>query len=133
MNSSPSIFTQIITGDIPSHKVHEDDLTFAFMDIYPIQPGQVLIVPKKEVEFVWDVDDETYQALMAVAKRVAHRLREVFPEKTRIGMHIEGLDVDHAHIKVFPFSTHEEFTNHPDMTVDPDHEALAALAARLAF
>lgn len=128
-----SIFTQIINGEIPCHKVHEDDLTFAFMDIHPIQPGQVLIIPKTEVTFVWDLDEVSYQAVMATARQVARRLRQVFPAKSHVGMHVEGLDVAHAHLKVFPFSSHEEFTHHPDMTAEPDHAALEELARQLAF
>jgi histidine triad (HIT) family protein len=129
----PGIFTKIINGDIPCHKIYEDDKTFAFLDIHPIQPGQVLVVPKTEVPFAWDLDDATYQSLMATAKKIALRLREQFPDKTHVGMHVEGLDVAHAHLKIFPFSTHQEFTNHPDMSAEPDHAALAEMAKKLAF
>lgn len=128
-----SIFTRIIKGEIPCHKVYEDDRTFAFLDIHPIQPGQVLVVPKSQVEFVWDLSDEDYIAVMNTAKKVAYKLREVFPDKSRAGMQIEGLDVDHAHIKVFPFSTDEEFRYHPDVSLEPDHSALAEIAKKLAF
>lgn len=128
-----SIFTRIIKGDIPSHKIYEDERTFAFLDIHPIQPGQVLVIPKKQIEFVWDLDDADYQAVMATAKKVAQRLREAFPDKSRIAMQIEGLDVDHAHLKLFSFSTAEEFRNIPDMDAEPDHESLAAIAKTLKF
>lgn len=128
-----SIFTKIIKGEIPCHKVYEDDRTFAFLDIHPIQPGHVLVVPKRQVEFVWDLEDEDYTALMAAAKRVARRLREVFPDKSRVAMHIEGLDVAHAHLKIFPFDTDAEFHNHPDQSAEPDHQALAAMAQKLSF
>ncbi|HEX6416036.1 MAG TPA: HIT domain-containing protein, partial [Candidatus Saccharimonadales bacterium] len=66
-----SIFTKIINGDIPSHKVYEDDKTFAFLDIHPISTGHVLVVPKKQVEFLWDLDDEDYQAVMNTSKMLA--------------------------------------------------------------
>jgi histidine triad (HIT) family protein len=128
-----SIFTKIINGEVPCHKIYEDDLTFAFLDIHPIQPGQVLVVPKHEVKFVWDLDDQTYQAVMATAREVAHKLRQAFPEHSHIGMHVEGLDVAHAHVKVFPFTTHDQFVNHPDMDAEPDHTALAQLAEKLRF
>lgn len=128
-----SIFTKIIKGGIPCHKIYEDDKTLAFLDIHPIQPGHVLVVPKKQVEYVWDLDDEDYQSLMATAKLVAQRLRQVFPEKSRVAMLIEGLDVAHAHLKIFPFSTDSEFYNKPDMTDEPDHQDLANVANRLAF
>lgn len=129
-----SVFTKIIKGQIACHRIYEDDKTFAFLDIHPIQPGQVLVVPKKQTGFIWDLDDENYQALMASVKRVGQRLRQVFPEKSRIGVMVEGLDVDnHAHIKVFPFSTEEEYRNKPDQSAEPDHAKLAAIAEKLAF
>ena len=128
-----SIFTKIVRGEIPCYKVYEDDLTLAFMDIHPIQPGHVLVISKKQVEFVWDLDDEDYQAIMATAQLVALRLRKVFPDKTHVAMIVEGLDVAHAHIKVFPFSTDEEFRRKPDNTLEPDHAELAELARKLAI
>ncbi len=131
--NEPSIFTKIINGEIPCHKVYEDDKTFAFLDIHPVQPGQVLVVPKKQIPFVWDLDDENYVALMSAVKKVGTKLREVFPEKDRVGVMIEGLDVaDHVHVKVFPFSK-GEYRNLPDMEAEPDHEALAAVAEKLRF
>lgn len=128
-----SIFTKIIKGEIPCHKIYEDDKTFAFLDIHPIQPGHVLVVPKKQVEYVWDLENEDYQALMATAKLVAQRLRQVFSEKSRVALLIEGLDVAHAHLKLFPFSTDSEFHNIPVITDEPDHKELANVANRLAF
>ncbi|HVX24572.1 MAG TPA: HIT family protein [Candidatus Saccharimonadales bacterium] len=129
-----SIFTKIIRGEVPCHKVYEDKYAFAFLDIYPVQPGQVLVVPKKQVGFVWDLQDVDYQGLMRAVQLVGRRIREAFPEKSRVGVMIEGLDVaDHTHVKVFPFSTSEEYRKHPDMVGEPDHEALAKIAAKLAF
>jgi histidine triad (HIT) family protein len=126
-----SIFTKIIKGEIPAHKVYEDARTLAFLDIHPIQPGHVLVVPKLQVAFAWDLADEDYRALMDTAKKVALKIREVFPEKSHVGMQIEGLDIAHAHLKLFPFSTPEEFHNHPDMNAEPDHDTLAAIAEKL--
>jgi histidine triad (HIT) family protein len=128
-----SIFTKIIKGEIPSHKVYEDEHTYAFLDIYPSMPGLVLVVPKKQVEFVWDLDDENYQALMATTKKVALRLREVFPEATRIGLQIEGLDVAHAHAKIFPFSNGNEFIARADRSIEPNHAELAEMAKKIVF
>lgn len=129
-----SIFTKIIKGEIPCHKIYEDENTFVLLDIHPIQPGQVLVVPKKQVGFIWDLDSADYQALMATVQKVGLRLREAFPEKARIGVMVEGLDVgDHAHIKVFPFDNDQEFRTHPDQQADPDHTELAKIAEKLAF
>lgn len=129
-----SIFTKIIKGEIPSHKIYEDEATLAFLDIHPIQPGHVLVVPKNQVGFVWDMNSGDYQALMATVQKVGQRLRQVFPDKARIGVMIEGLDVtDHAHVKVFPFSTEQEYRTKPDMNAEPDHAALAEIAAKIKF
>lgn len=127
-----TIFTKIIKGEIPCHKIYEDELTFAFLDIHPIQPGHTLVVPKAEVEYAWDLPEEVYQALMATSKRIALHLRSKLAVP-RVGMQIEGLDVPHVHIKLIPFSTHEEFFNHPDMMADPDHATLAQMAERLSL
>ncbi len=127
-----SIFTKIIKGEIPSHKVYEDDQTIAFMDINPVQPGMVLVVSKRQVENFYELNDAEYQALMLSVKRVAERLKEVFPDKKRIAVQIEGLEVPHVHVKVFPFDTPEEFHAQPKAG-EPDHQSLAEMAARLAF
>lgn len=129
---SESIFTKIITGEIPCHKIYEDDKTLAFLDIHPIQPGHTLVVSKKQIEYVWDLDDEAYSALMSTSKRVAKRLRDVLPV-THVGEQIVGFDVPHAHVHLIPFSTVDEFRAEQDTTVEPDHDALAAMAAKLAF
>lgn len=130
--NEPSLFTKIINGEIPCHKVYEDENTFAFLDIYPIQPGHTLIVPKKQVEFLWDLDDEIYQAVMATAKKVALRIREVL-QPAYVGEQVMGTDVPHVHIHVFPFANGAEFRHVPDTSTEPDHAALAAMAEKLYF
>ncbi len=127
-----SIFTKIIKGEIPSHKVYEDEQTLAFMDIHPVQPGHVLVIPKKQVEFVWDLDEADYLALMRTVQKVARRIREVLPAPY-VGQQIVGIDVPHAHVHLIPFHTVAEFRNSPDMSAEPDHAALADIAAQLAF
>lgn len=127
-----SIFTKIIRGEIPCHKVYEDEQTLAFLDIHPVQPGHTLVIPKKQVEFLWDLDEETYQAVMTTAKKVALRLREVLPV-AYVGQQIIGVDVPHAHVHLIPFSAVHEFRAVADMTAEPDHALLAELAKKLAF
>ena len=92
-----SIFTKIINGEIPCHKIYEDNDTFAFLDIHPIVRGHTLIVPKKQVEFLWDLDDATYQAVMATAKKLALHFREVL-DVPYVGEKVIGVrDVHDAH------------------------------------
>lgn len=127
-----SIFTKIINGDIPSHKVYEDEKTLAFLDIHPLHEGHTLVIPKKQIEFVWDLEGEDYQSLMETTKKVALRLREVLPYQF-IGERIIGVDVPHAHVQLIPFDQASEMNMPQDMTREPDHAGLSALAEKLYF
>jgi histidine triad (HIT) family protein len=127
-----SIFTKIIKGEIPCHKIYEDDRTFTFLDIHPKRPGHTLVVPKKQVEFLWDLEDADYQAVMATAKKVALRIRDVL-NAPYVGELVIGVDVPHAHVHVYPFSTIEEARYIPDPSADPDHNTLSEVAKKLAF
>lgn len=127
-----SLFTKIIRGEIPCHKVYEDDKTFAFLDIHPKTPGHTLVIPKKQVEFLWDLEDEDYHAVMATAKKVALRIREVF-NPPYVGELVVGEEVPHAHVHIYQFATLEESRRIPDPAAEPDHTALAEIAKRLAF
>lgn len=131
MKDSP--YTKIIKGEIPCHKVYEDTLTIAFLDIHPITSGHVLVVPKKQTDHLWDLPDEDYYAVMATVKKMAKRIREILEPTGRVGVHVEGLGVPHAHVHVFPFETVEEFRRVADHNAEPDHEALAEMAKKLAF
>jgi histidine triad (HIT) family protein len=126
-----SIFTKIIRGEIPSHKVYEDDKTFAFLDIHPIQPGQVLVVPKKQVGNFYELEDPDYTAFFDTVKKVAIKLRQEFPQKRKIGLMIEGLEVEHVHAKLFPIDNGNEYRNAPDMNAEPNHEELTKMAEKL--
>lgn len=127
-----SIFTKIINGDIPSHKIYEDDDVFAFLDISPITPGHTLVVPKKQVEFLWDLDDDTYQKLMAAAKKIASHMRQQLKVEY-VGSQVIGVDVPHAHIHLIPFNEISEYHNVPDASAEPNHGALGAVARKLQF
>lgn len=127
-----SIFTKIIRGEIPSHKVYEDEHSFAFLDIHPIVPGHTLVVPKKQVEFVWDLDDNDYHNLMASVKKVARHLREALGVPY-VGVQVIGVDVPHAHVQLIPFNDASEFHNRADMNGEPDHEQLSKVAEIVAF
>ncbi len=118
-----SIFTKIIKGEVPSYKIYEDDKVFAFLDIYPITPGHTLVIPKKQVEFVWDMDSEDYQAVMKVAKDLAQEYREKL-NVPYVGMKVVGTDVPHAHVHLIPFSAPHEFHGSQKIGGPVDHESL---------
>ena len=127
-----SLFTKIINGEIPSHKIYEDDDVYAFLDIHPITPGHTLVVPKKQVEFVWDLEPEDYRKLTDVTQKIALHLRQTL-EVPYIGQQIIGVDVPHAHIHLIPFTDSIEFHQEPDLSIEPDHVALSKLAELLSF
>ena len=130
--NEPSIFTKIVTGEIPSHKIYEDEHTLAFLDIYAVVKGHTLVIPKKQVEFVWDLDETDYQALMATTKKVALRLREALGVKY-VGEKVIGVDVPHAHVHLVPFADSSDFHKANRENAEPDHDALKALAETLYF
>ena len=99
-----SIFTKIINGEIPSYKVGENEYCYAFLDIQPIVKGHVLVVPKKEVDYIFDLDDELYIELTRFAKQIAKKMNLVF-DCERIGVSVVGLEVPHAHIHLFPINS----------------------------
>ena len=127
-----SIFTKIIRGEIPCHKIYEDELTIAFLDIHPIQPGHTLVVSKEQIEFLWDLSDRDYLALMTTTKKVAARLREALRVRY-VGLKVIGVDVPHSHVHVVPFNTVEEYRTIVDLNAAPDHTSLAEMAKKLAF
>lgn len=99
-----TIFSRIAAGEIPSYKVAEDDRFFAFLDINPVAPGHVLVIPKQEESYIFNLDDDTYLGLTAFAKRVAKALELAMPCK-RIGVCVIGLEVPHAHIHLIPLNS----------------------------
>ena len=124
---STTLFTKIINGEIPSHKIYEDDKTFAFLDISPVSRGHTLVVPKNPVEFLWDLPSEDYVAVMETAQKLALHLRKTLGVPY-VGQQVVGVDVPHAHVHLVPFSTVKEFRHQPDMNAEPDHAALAEVA-----
>lgn len=128
-----SIFTKIINGEIPSHKIYEDEKTLAFLDIFPETEGHTLVIPKVQVEFVWDLEPQDYAHLMETTQKVARVLRERLGT-TYVGSKVVGTDVPHAHVHLLPFNVTEGSNpkKHP-APAEPDHEALAKLAEKLAF
>ena len=100
----PSIFTRIINREIPGYIVAEDERYIAFLDINPLVLGHTLVVPKKEIDFVFDLDDETLGGLHVFAKKVAHAIKKAVPCK-RVGVAVIGLEVPHAHVHLVPMNS----------------------------
>ena len=98
-----SIFTKIVSGEIPCYKVAETEDCLAFLDILPLAKGHVLVIPKKEVEFYYDLEDELFQKVNALAKKVSHAIKKVVPCE-RIGVSVIGLEVPHAHVHLVPIN-----------------------------
>ena len=103
VNAMSSIFSKIIKGDIPSHKILEDDDYYAFLDIYPLAEGHTLVVPKKEVDYIFDLDDQLLAGMQVFSKKVARAIEKVVPCK-RIGVAVLGLEIPHAHIHLIPIN-----------------------------
>ena len=98
----PSIFTKIINGDIPCHKIAETDDCICFLDIHPVARGHALVVPKKEVDYLFDLEAELYQKVMDLARRVA-RAQDKVIDCQRVGVAVVGTEVPHAHVHLIPF------------------------------
>ena len=99
-----SIFSKIVNGDIPCYRVAEDDLFLAFLDVNPLVQGHVLVIPKQEVDYVFDLEDDLLAGLTLFAKKVAIKMKRVFPCDL-IGVAVIGLEVPHAHIHLMPINS----------------------------
>ena len=120
-----SIFTQIIKGEIPCHKIAEDDNFLAFLDVNPNAKGHTLCVPKQEIDKIFDIEDELYVGLMKFSKKIAIALEKTVPCK-RIGMAVIGLEVPHAHVHLIPLNQMGEMTfKHKVSLTKEEFEALA--------
>lgn len=106
-----TIFSRIIAGEIPSYKVAEDDRFYAFLDINPLMKGHTLVVPKQEVDYLFDLDDRTLQDMIVFAKRVAEKIKCKI-ECKKVAMVVLGLEVPHAHIHLIPMNTESDVDFH---------------------
>ena len=123
-----TIFQKIIDGEIPSHKIYEDDRVLAFLDIFPTHVGHTLVIPKQASPFVWDMPEDDYHYLMQVAQKIARHLRQNLPYQY-VKMQVVGVDVPHAHIHLIPFDTAGKSTN--QNKPQADQAELASLAKKL--
>lgn len=115
-----SIFSKIVAGEIPSYKIAEDEHYFAFLDISPLQKGHTLCIPKREVDYIFDLTDEELAGLQVFAKKVAIAIRKAIP-CVKVGQCVLGLEVPHAHIHLVPMQdeTDMRFTN-PHLQLTPE-------------
>ncbi|MEZ2413450.1 HIT family protein [Muriicola sp. E247] len=128
----PSIFTKIISGEIPSYKIAEDENYFAFLDINPNAVGHTLCVPKKEVDRLFDLDEETYAGLMKFARKIGIALEAAIPCK-RVGMTVIGLEVPHVHVHLIPLQkmANATFQEKVSLTKDEFEEVAKKIRAHL--
>lgn len=99
-----SIFTKIVNGEIPCYKIAETDDYLAFLDVFPLTQGHTLVIPKKEINYLFDMEDELYNGLLLFAKKIAKAIEQAIPCK-RIGVAVIGLEVPHAHIHLIPINS----------------------------
>jgi histidine triad (HIT) family protein len=125
----PSIFTRIINREIPGYIVAEDERYIAFLDINPLVLGHTLVVPKKEIDFIFDLDDDTLAGLNVFAKKVAHAIKKAVPCK-RIGVAVIGLEVPHTHVHLVPMNTMGDL-NFTRAKLSPSKEDLVAVAKKI--
>ena len=128
-----SIFSRIVAGEIPCYKIAEDDKYFAFLDISPLQKGHTLVIPKREVDYFFDLTDEEIGAMQVFAKHVAEAIKEVLPCR-KVGQAVLGLEVPHAHIHLVPMQSEGDlnFAN-PKKQFSPEEMQSVADAIRKAF
>ena len=124
-----SIFTKIIQGEIPCYKIAENDHFLAFLDVFPLVHVHILIVPKKETDYIFDIEDSELSAMMVFAKKIAKAQKDAVPCK-RIGVAVIGLEVPHAHIHLVPMNTAND-VNFTQAKIKPTSEELAEMAERI--
>ena len=124
-----TIFSRIIAGEIPSYKCAENDKFYAFLDINPLAQGHTLVVPKQEVDYLFDLDDETLAAMTVFAKRVAKAIQQAFPCR-KVGMAVLGLEVNHAHIHLIPLQSEGDMDFRKEKLQLPAEE-MQAIAAKI--
>ncbi|MGF7140993.1 HIT family protein [Roseimarinus sediminis] len=125
-----SIFTKIVNGEIPAYKVAEDDHYLAFLDINPLAKGHTLVIPKKEVDYLFDLDEMNYLGLQAFARKVALALKKAIPCK-KVGVAVLGLEVPHAHIHLVPLNSEQDI-NFSRPKLQPSSEELETVRQSIA-
>lgn len=128
----PTLFSRIINGDIPSYKCAENEKFYAFLDINPIRQGHTLVVPKREVDYFFDLTDEEIGQMQIFAKQVAVAIKKAFPCR-KVAQAVIGLEVDHAHIHLVPIDKEGELFSGNHVTISPEEFEASAEAIRKNF
>ncbi|HMP73921.1 MAG TPA: HIT family protein [Kiritimatiellia bacterium] len=123
-----TIFSKILSGELPCHRIAEDDRFLAFLDVRPVNPGHTLVIPKKEVDYLFELEDDLLGGILPFAKPVARALKKVVACE-RVGVMVAGLEVRHAHVHLIPFSAIPELAF--SRAKPGDAEELAELAGRI--
>lgn len=123
-----SIFSRIVLGEIPAHKIAETDDYLAFLDVFPTVKGHTLVIPKKEIDYLFDLDDDLYVGLMKFAKQIAPAIEKAVPCQ-RIGVAVIGLEVPHAHIHLIPMNSMADMNFNNKLKISA--EELAEVAAHI--
>ncbi len=115
----PTIFSKIINGEIPCHKILEDDNYLSFLDVRPVCDGHALVIPKREVDYIFDIPDDELSGLMVFSKKIAHAMKKAIVCK-KIGVMVAGLEVAHAHVHLIPIESVSDlsFSNAKDVSVE---------------
>ncbi len=125
----PSIFSKIVAGEIPCHKVAETHDFLAFLDIFPLVKGHTLVIPKQEIDYLYDLPDELLSGLMLFSKRVAKAIQSAIP-CNRVGVSVIGLEVPHAHVHLIPIHAINDM-NFANPKLELTQEELAEIASKL--
>ena len=123
-----SIFTKVINGELPSYKIAENDTFYAFLDIFPLRAGHVLVVPKQEVDKIWDAPSDVLSQWLNFAQPIAKAIEKAFPECNRCGLSVVGIEVPHAHMHLIPISTADDlnFTKPKIKLTEEEFKAIQA-------
>lgn len=125
-----SVFTKIIKGELPCHKIYEDDKFISFLTIEPFAEGHTLVIPKEQVDLIWDLETDLYISLMTKSKEIAEHIQKTLKPK-RVGMVVEGFGVPHVHVHLIPMNSNLNTLVANHESIEPDHEALSKLAKKL--
>lgn len=126
----PSIFTRIINGEIPASKIYEDDRVIAILDLHPQMPGHTLVIPKAQIDHIWDLSDSDYEYLWKTVKKIGSHIRRTL-DVPRVGIVVEGFGVPHCHVHLVPIHHGNDLKKPQDLDMEPDFSALSEMAEKL--